>query len=198
MRKSELGQAKACFQMMTLGTGISLINSLLPGSGSNSLLDGLLTLAAAVLTLIAIWRLRKVEYGYRKAFRVEVAGMVATVAGAVLVTWMAYAGAEGLAIGLTFLVAAIPVVSGGIFQYLFCRTTEQVMKEIGADQQALWSDWMWKIYAVYAAVALPGAILVLFQILPGSFSVALSWMGLAVNVLQIVYYFICSRALPTE
>lgn len=194
MRESELGRAKTCFRMMALGTLFSLLEGMLPES--NSPLGGVLTLASFVLVVIAIWRLREVEEGYRRAFLVEVIGLIVLVIGTALTAWATASGLGAVALVTGAVVVTLPMISGGIFQYLFCTATGRVMEEIGAAREAVWSGWMWKLYGIRLIAGAVVSVLVLFGKAPEFLVILTSWIGFLINVLQIAYYFICSRALP--
>lgn len=195
MNENKFSRAKTCFLMMALGAVFTLIKGQLPNS--NSALGGLLSLAGAVLTLIAIWRLRAVEEGYRDAFLVEIIAVISIIAGAGMVSWAVFSGMTAMVVVVAFLVAAVPMILGAVFQYFFCTATGRVMEELGAAREAQWSGWMWKLYGVTIAFGVLAAVLALFGIAPAFLTTLLSGVTLLVGMIQIIYFFLCYKALPT-
>lgn len=196
MEEHKLARAKSCFLMLAIGAGFSLIQTLLPES--NSLLGGILSLVSAVLILIAIWRLRAVEDGYRSAFMVEVVNLIFIIAAAGVLRMVVFSGVSGLIRAVLFLSTAVPMVLAVVFQYFFCTATGRVMTSVGAAQEAMWSGWMWKIHAISAVFAVLAYVLLSLNVAVTLLATLANWLGLLVSVLQIIYYILCWRATPEQ
>lgn len=195
MEMSKFVKAKSSFLMMVFGALLALVQSFLP---SNSPLGSILSLVSFFLILIALWKLRPVEDGYRNAFMVEVVALIFSVAGVGLTSWAIFSGQAAMAAVIVVLIALVPMLLGAVLQYFFCTATGRVMRELGAENEAVWSGWMWKLYGASAIFGILVSVLPLMGQTPALLVDLLRWVSLLVGVIQVVYYFFCYRALPAE
>lgn len=191
MEENRFARAKSCYLLMVFAEIFTLIDVFLP---DDSGLGGLVSLVVSVLALVALWRLRAVEDGYRNAFMVEIITFIFAVAGVSGASWATFSGNAVFATIMLFLMVAIPLILSAVLQYFLCTATGRVMEAAGATREAVWSGWMWKIQVGVACFGLLAVALALM----GTLSVLLNGVSLAVTVLLLIYYFRCYKALSTE